>query len=603
LPGAQSVQVAVTTTPRHLQIQFANLKREAESLPDETIFQSARRSAIRLVGACGGRGVCGTCVVRVLSGDVEVCEGAGGRDAHVSGHWLRSCRVQPLTDCVVEVGPRSLAPIARAEVDGESTIVVRPRPAVEAYEVTLSRPSLGDNLADADRVLAAVARPGVTKVDIVALRGLPGLLRGNAWRVQAMVRGDEVIAFRPVGHRALGLAVDLGTTNCAGFLMDLASGKRLATLGIENPQTGYGADLVSRINHAIRSEAGAAELSRGAITAIGELARDLCEAVDAETEDIVDVAVCGNTAMHHLLLGLPVRQLGRAPFVPAVLREMDIKARDLGLPVAAGASVYFLPNVGGYVGGDHVAALLATEAHWQHGTTVVMDIGTNTEISLIHDGAITTLSTPSGPAIEGAHISSGMRAAEGAIERVRVANGGFQIDVIGEAEAVGVCGSGALDAVAALRQLGVIDNRGMMLPGQPLVTGAGKHRQVLLAPEVTITQGDVRAIQLAKAATRTGIDLLLEKAGIQATEVEQFVIAGAFGSYINIESAVRIGLLPDVPLDRFTQVGNAAGVGVRMVLTSTEQRARAREIAARCDYVELGFMDTFRKTFIGRIGF
>ena len=396
------------------QVRFENLDREAQCNEGETIFQSARRAGVRIVGACGGRGVCGTCIVRVTSA-TSMC---GAPESRAPPHrsadvptkeWVRACLARPSSDCVVEVAPRSIAAVVRAEVGGKE-VVDHPRSRraqLTTWSLRLALMGTGGQGggADADRVIDALRADGAERIDLYALRELPGLLRGTGWRLQVTVRGDEVIGVQPSGSRSLGLAVDLGTTNCAGFLVDLETGARLASLGIENPQAAYGADLVSRVNHAIRSAAGADELQTAAIAAIVGLARDLCEAVSAVPADIVEVAVCGNTAMHHLLLGLPVPQLGRAPFVPAMCEAIDIKARDLGLATAPGAYVHLLSNVGGYVGGDHVAALLATEHRWADTATIVMDIGTNTEISLIR-ASTATASRPS-PARRGRRWKAG----------------------------------------------------------------------------------------------------------------------------------------------------------------------------------------------------
>ena len=590
------------------QVRFENLDRETECDQGETLFHSARRAGVRIVGACGGRGVCGTCMVRITSGDVDVLgsEFTDAVTAPRAKEWVRACLSRPASDCVVEIAPRSIAAVVRAEV-GAQEVMITPDPVVRSHDVVLApaimRQGQGGG-ADGDRVIDALRDDRAARIDLYALRELPGLLRGTGWRLQAMVRGDEVIGVRPRGSRSLGLAVDLGTTNCAGFLVDLETGTRLASLGIENPQAAYGADLVSRINHAIRSSDGARQLQTAAIAAIVGLARDLCGAVSANPVEIVEVAVCGNTAMHHLLLGLPVSQLGRAPFVPAMCAAIDIKARELGLATAPGAYLHLLPNVGGYVGGDHVAVLLATENRWAETTTIVMDIGTNTEISLIHRDSITTVSCPSGPALEGGHIGAGMRAAEGAIERVRAKNGLLEIEVIGrDAEAVGLCGSGVLDALAAMLDLGILDRRGRIGIGHPAVREKGEQREVLLAPGVAFTQNDVRAVQLAKAAIRAGIDCLLREGALEEDAIERVVIAGAFGAYIGLPAAVRIGLLPALPLECIEQVGNAAGVGVRMALASAALRDRARLLAERCRYLELGSLPDFQRIFMRRIGF
>jgi len=320
--------------------------------------------------------------------------------------------------------------------------------------------------------------------------------------------------------------------------------------------------------------------------------------------DIVDLAVCGNTAMHHLLLGLPVRQLGRAPFVAAVRAGMDLKARELGLAVAPGAWVHAAPNVGGFVGGDHVTALLATEEQWGAcKTALVMDIGTNTEISVIHEGRFYTASAPSGPALEGGHISCGMRAAEGAIERVKYENGRLKVETIGHRKAIGLCGSGVLDTLATLHRAGLVSDAGRLAAEHADIVPHRGKRAVQLAHDVLFTQDDIRAVQLAKAAIRTATELLLDEAGLTDAAIERFVIAGSFGAYIDVESGISIGLFPDLPRERFRQVGNAAGVGIRRMLASVEARARAKELAATCRYIELSSRSDFQKVFLKHIGF
>ncbi|RPI96440.1 MAG: DUF4445 domain-containing protein [Chloroflexi bacterium] len=455
--------------------------------------------------------------------------------------------------------------------------------------------------ADLERISAALGEGAAERIDIGALQRLPLALHENGWRLRATERCGELMGFSSPGMRTRGLAVDLGTTNAAAFLMDMETGRRLASLGIENPQVAYGADLISRLNHAIRAQDGHLELQMTAVSAITALAGDLCEAISAHPGEIADIAVCGNTAMHHLLLGLPVAQLGRAPFLPVACAAMDVKARDLGLAVMPGAYVHVMPNIGGFVGGDHVATLMATEERWSNATSIVMDIGTNKEISLIHRGEITTAYTASGPALEGGNISSGMRAAEGAIERIWLAEEQILTRVIGDIAPVGLCGSGVLDAVITLYRAGIIDARGYMRPDQPNVQENGGRREFIFAPGVTFAQEDVRAVQLAQAAIRAGVDLLLREAGLSEQSLERVVIAGAFGAYIDVTSAIDIGLFPSLPLERFEQVGNAAGVGVRMALLSAAAREHSRQLAARCRHMELNTLEGFQKVFLNRI--
>ncbi|MEO8653934.1 MAG: ASKHA domain-containing protein [Ramlibacter sp.] len=600
----------IAAVPPGHSIRFAHLEHAITVQGGDTLFQSARRNGVRIVGACGGRGTCGTCAIHVVDGQVERSPQAaiGGEPAEAHAgrkRWQRACQVRTLSDCTVEVAPRSLAPVVRADVTGDANTEPLPLdPLVSSMELNLEPASLADPASDVERLRRAL--PGVDlRLDLEALRQLPSVLRAGSWSLSARIRDGELIGVAAPGSASLGLAVDLGTTNVAAFLIDLQSGKRLATLAIENPQVGWGADVISRVNHAAAHAAGGDELRTAAVTALNALAQDLCHAVAAASTDIVDVVVCGNTAMQHLLLGLPVFQLGRAPFVAAVRQGMDVKARELGLAVCAGACVHVAPGIGGFVGGDHVTALLATRALWDgDATSLVMDIGTNTEISLIHQGQILSTSCPSGPALEGGHISCGMRAAEGAIERVGLAaDGSLALKVIGKKTPVGLCGSGVLDAMATLHRTGMVDDRGRLNGGHPAVKERDGMRMAQLAEGVSFNQDDVRAVQLAKSAIRTGVELLLRQAGLQAGQIDRFIIAGAFGAYIDVQSGIATGLFPALAPERFVQVGNAAGLGVQRMLASGRAREEAGELAARCRYVELSTQAGFQKAFLQNIGF
>ncbi len=629
-------------TPR---LEFPQLERVVASARGETLYQSARRHGVRIVGACGGRGTCGSCMVRVVEGAVEP-HAAGGRPAPElalddegrplnRAKWMRSCQVGARSDCVVEIAPRSLAPVVRTEPGTGRHERLALDAAVRAHDVRVPLPSLADDRADADRVAQALGLEHAA-IDPAAACDLAAVLRGSDARTGARVgveagaavsaeagagvsvevsaepgalrvwvRDNELIAFGPPRRRSLGLAVDLGTTNIAAFLIDLDSGEQLAHLGLENPQTAWGADLVSRINHATADAGVARALREAVVEGIGALAHDLCAGVGQKAADIVDVTVCGNTAMHHLLLGLPVRQLGRAPFVAVVREAVDVRARDLGLAIAPGAWVHVAPNIGGFVGGDHVTALLATESEWREADcALVVDVGTNTEISLIHRGAISSASAPSGPALEGGHVSCGMRAAEGAIEKVGLADGRLVSHTIGDGEAVGLCGSGVLDTLAVLLRGGLVSAQGRLASDHPdIVVDEQGRRAAQLAPGVLFTQDDVRAVQLAKAAIRTSTSLLLAEAGLAEDAVQRFVIAGSFGAYIDVASGVDIGLFPPLARERFVQVGNAAGLGVRRMLASRADRERARELARRAHATALNARPDFQKTFLKHIGF
>lgn len=597
-----------SSTP--VRLAFPQLERGIPCEAGETVLESARRHGVRIVGACGGRGSCGSCEIRIVDAEPAASNEADHgstpeRPAGASpGAWVRACRVHPESDCTIEISPRSLASIVRTDALPDAQEALVPDTLVGCRDVELPPPTLEDVECDLSRLLRALGLPD-DAFDLAVACEAPARLRRHRWKVRARLRGERLIGVASPGRPNLGLAVDLGTTNIAGFLVDLDSGRQLAALAIENPQAAWGADLITRIDAAARSEESRAALRAGVREAIDVIAHDLCRAVDAGTDDVVDAAVCGNTAMHHLLLGLPVAALGRSPFVPAVRDALDVPAREIGLRFCAGARVHFAPNVGGFVGGDHCAALLATQPRWNDArTALVLDIGTNTEITLIRDATMHTASCPSGPALEGGNIRCGMRAAEGAIEHVAIdGDGAFALRVIGRSAPLGLCGSGVVDALAALRRAGALDDGGRLIRTHRHVHSLDGKAAARLAPGVLFTQDDVRSVQLAKAAIRTATELLLRRAGCEAADVERFIVAGAFGAWLDVERCIEIGLFPDLPRERFVQVGNAAGAGIRRMLVSEDARARAREIARRCRYIEISTAPEFQKTFLRCIGF
>jgi len=443
-------------------------------------------------------------------------------------------------------------------------------------------------------------------IDIEVLRILPRKVRELSWQCYPVVRSSEVIAVRASSGPVIGLAVDFGTTKLAGYLVDLETGKTLASQGMMNPQISYGEDIIARCNIAVTSPEGAIQMQKIAADAISELGAKLAAEVGATSGDIVEAVVVGNTAMHHLYLGLPVKQLVLAPFIAAIKSPLDIKARDLGIQIAPGAYVHILPNIAGFVGADHVAMLLATEVGKMKGTTIALDIGTNTEVSLIFEGKIQSISCASGPAFEGGHIKDGMRAGAGAIERVRITKNDVQYQTIDNAPPVGICGSGIIDTVAQLYLAGVIDSSGRMQDGHPRIRTNNGQREFILAgeeerqgqPAVVFTQHDVRELQLGKAAIRAGIKTLLQANKKNEEDITDIIIAGAFGSYLDVSSALDIGMLPALPLEHFHQVGNAAGMGAKRALISTGQRKEAARIAEEALYLELAGSPIFNQNFI-----
>jgi uncharacterized 2Fe-2S/4Fe-4S cluster protein (DUF4445 family) len=432
-------------------------------------------------------------------------------------------------------------------------------------------------------------------VDLVAAQRLPGVLRAHDWQVTAAVIYDKVVAILPPHNPPLGFAVDLGTTKVAGYLIDLKTGSTLAAHGMMNPQIGYGEDVMARLTYAVHHEDGARQLQQVIVAGLDQLACTLCERAGRSSEDIVEAVIVGNTAMHHLLLGLPTGQLGAAPYVAALSEACDFMARDIGLTCAPDVYVHILPNIAGFVGADHVAMLLGSGIYRADDVVMGLDIGTNTEVALKVDDRILTCSTASGPAFEGAHIRAGMRAAPGAVERVWIDSEQVRYQVVDNQAPVGLCGSGILDAVGQLRKVGLLGDTGAMSLDHPLSRQGDAGPEFVIVPrsesgnehDIVLTRGDVSEIQLAKGAMRAGAEVLMAEAGITVHDLDRIIIAGAFGTYIDVRNALRIGMFPPLSPDQFEQVGNAAGVGARMALLSGRLRSLAAEIASRAEYVEL----------------
>jgi uncharacterized 2Fe-2S/4Fe-4S cluster protein (DUF4445 family) len=610
-------------------VEFEPLGRRARVAHGTTLLDAARQAGVGLNAVCGGAGTCGTCRVRLVAGQVTPpTEAEWGRlsslpkrDSLAEGFRL-ACQVRVLGDVRVDVPPDSITAPQRAQIEGRER-PVELDPAVRVFDVALEPPSLADLRADATRLREALfEQHGVSaeRYDHSTLRQLPALLRENGWRVRVVTQDGQVIAVAPVGASPLGLAVDIGTTKVAAYLIDLESGETLAAAGAMNPQIAYGEDVMARIAYAMEGETQARELQHALVGGLDDLARELCVQVGRDSAEIVEAVLVGNTCMHHLVLGLPVRQLGLAPYVPALAHSYDLKAQELALRFAPGANVHLLPNIAGFVGADHVAMLLATGVYEAREVTVGLDIGTNTEISLAVGGAgfpvcrsgagfpvcrngrLLSCSCASGPAFEGAHIRDGMRAAPGAVEWVRLVDGAggrphrVEYQTIGDAPPVGICGSGVLDGVAELRKADVLRANGAMRPGShPRVRGTGSGTEFLLVPagerraprDLVITRKDVNEIQLAKAAIRAGVEVLLEEAGLGAEQIERVIVAGAFGTYLDVGSALAVGMFPPLPRERFVQVGNAAGIGAKQALVSRRCREKSDDIARRVEYVEL----------------
>lgn len=592
-------------------IIFEPIGRRGECRAGESLLDCARKFGVDITSLCSGQGTCRACRVQVVDGavsDVTAIEREVFLHQELKAGWRLACQICPTSNVRINVPAESMTTLQRTQVEGLE-ITVPPEPVVTSHRMKLPPPSLSDPRGDSDCLLSALKEQhqlDCNTIDIDVVRQLSPRLRLWDWQCQAVVRDDEVIAIGPMSSRNLGLAIDLGTTKIAGYLVDLTRGQTIAAQGVMNPQISYGEDIVSRISHALSLPAEAKRLQKLVAKAINQLASKLCARVDARVDEITDSVIVGNTVMHHLLLDLPLAQLAQEPFVPAIGQAIDLKARDLGLETAPGACVHLLPNIAGFVGADHVAMLLATAAWQAEGVLLAIDIGTNTEVSLIDGGRISSASCASGPAFEGSHIRYGMRAARGAIERLRIAGDEVQYQTIEGAPPVGLCGSGILDTIAQLRLAEVVAENGRMSAIHPRVSHRQNQLEFVLVgeterkgkPAIVITQQDIRQLQLAKAAIRAGIQVLLEANRRTEADIIRVIIAGAFGSYIDLGSAITIGMLPSLPLDYFQQVGNAAGMGAKLALVSRRKRNEAQTLASRVTYFELASVPDFEQIFI-----
>ena len=587
----------------NITVDLQPIGRRVEMPSGATLLEAAQTAGVELVSLCGGIGVCSGCRVRIAAGQVTpptLEEEAEFSPEQLANGWRLACQTIPVTSVKIDIPPESLTTPQRLQVEGESA-AFQLDPPIRPVDVRVDAATLHDLRADSRRVEDQLGHP--CSFGLGALRDLSRVLREYDWSARLALRGgSEVAAVVPPGTRLLGLAVDIGTTGLAAYLLDLENGETLAKTGAMNPQIAYGEDVISRIVHANSHANGGTMLQTRLVDAINSMIDRLCAEVDADPAQIADVVLVGNTAMHHLALNLPVRQLGEAPYVPITTGAVDIAAAELGLKCAPDARAYLPPNIAGYVGADHVAMLLASGVWRAEATTLAVDIGTNTEMTLVHDGRRLSCSCASGPAFEGAHIGAGMRAAPGAIERVQILDGTVRTQTIGGKPPVGICGSGILDAVAVMVEQGVIDRRGAIQPSHPLV----QNRAFILAPAgtngsdgaISVSRKDVAEIQLAKAAIRAGVEILLGKAGIDANAIQSIVIAGAFGTYISVESALRIGMFPDLPLERFQQIGNAAGMGACQLLLSQRTRTQAAALTETLEYIELTTHPDFQAIFV-----
>ena len=455
-----------------------------------TILAAARAAGVQVNAVCGGKGTCEACKVLVVNGEFSP-------PSTVEKNWLQqigvqtglrlACQTTIHSDAKVQFPPESLATQQLLQLEGQHNPLTL-HPAVQRIDLSLGSTIGAEKQSTAEKVREALKINGFLHTDLPddLLLEILNILHLNENRVSLVLFAAQLIAVLPPNDHMLGLAVDIGTTKLAAFLVDLQTGHTLASAGVVNPQIAYGEDVLSRIQYTDEYPEGAHILQKELVRSLNTLIGELIKQTGVAATRIVDCVMVGNTAMHHLLAGLPVHSLGTAPYRPARINSMSFPAEEIGLCIAGRARVYLPPNVAGFVGGDHIAMLLATQAEKSLQTVAAMDIGTNTEISLVHKGRHLVCSCASGPAFEGAHIRNGVRAIPGAIERVFIDGNEVKIQTIEDQPAVGICGSGILDVVAELRKVDLIDSRGAFVRHDPRLTvREGKTEFVLVQAEMS----------------------------------------------------------------------------------------------------------------------
>ncbi len=627
---------ATAEKPKHFVV-FQPSGRRGQIEEGTWLLDAAHELGVELETICGKMRTCGKCKVRIEEGSFERY-GIESSRAHLSkiiekerehlgaqlddGYRL-ACAARVLGNVVVFVPEESRA-VKQVVRKTATERVINVQPAIRKVYLEIRPPSLQDPVGDWERVTETMHR--VFHLDNLAIdyRTLLELSRGlrkGAWKVTLTLwMNREIVRVEPgLVDRSIGLAVDVGTTTVAGYLCDLKTGEVITTEAMMNPQVSYGEDVMSRITYAMTHEDGLAKLNHAIIEGLNTIAKNATERAGVTPDEILEVVLVGNTAMHHLFTNIYPEHVGKAPFPPTLHHSIDVKARDLGLRVHPSANAHILPIEAGFVGADNVGVLIAEEPYNQDKMELIIDIGTNGELILGNREKLISSSCATGPAFEGAHIKFGMRAAPGSIERVRIDhttlearfkvigkdlwNDELELDQVG---ARGICGSGIIEVIAEMFRVGIIDKTGRFAKGlqhRRVRKGEDGDEYVLawanetsIGKDIIVSIKDVRALQLAKAAMYAGAKLMMRRLGLK--KLDRVILAGAFGSYIDKERSMLLGLFPDCELPNVYAVGNAAGDGARIALLNTEKRDEANRYARQVEYVELTVEPDFEREFM-----
>ena len=592
-----------------------------------TVLDVARTAGVEIVATCGARGRCRSCRVKILRGDVPpptVQDNIQLGNEEVQERFRLSCQTRIIADCTILPVP----PIAEGghqildSSEALGTDRLRLDCGVEKHLVHASPPvEEHHQTSDLEEILDGFGGGTSAQISVDAIRKIPQALRERGGELTLTTFDGRIIdveAGDTTTHR-YGMAFDIGTTSVVGSLMDLSSGEQLASAGSVNPQSVYGGDLMSRIAYAMFDQKRLTTLRAKVLNAVNGFIRETCREAGVSPAHVYKIVIVGNTCMHHVFLGIDTSYVGLAPYAPVVRRPLVLPARELLLKGAPNAQVCFLPIVAGFVGADTMACMLATRIHESDEIRAFVDIGTNGEVIMGNKDRLMACSAPAGPALEGAQIRHGMRGALGAIEKVRVTDS-VEYRVIGNVPPIGICGSGLIDACAGMLDSKVLEPSGVLrsdelgsLPRSLVdrLTRIDNKEQFILVhaeetgkgEEITVTQSDIRQLQLAKGAIFSGIVMLMHVMKLSEPDLAELMLCGGFGNYINIENAKRIRLLPDLPSEKITYMGNAALIGSQMALLSETERHRAAELARRVEHVALATHPQFQEIFVDAISF
>jgi len=593
---------------RKLEVTYLPFDRSTRVPPGTTLFSAAHWIGLPIDSTCGGRGTCGKCKVRVLGDPPEVttADHRQLRKDEIDGGWRLSCQARIYEDIRCEV-PQLLR-VPKAATMGLGRLVILD-PNVRKVYLELAPPTLEDQRSDVVRLRDALEVEGHDMVaPVPVLRALPTVLRAADFKITAVLAGETLVAVEPgdTTGECFGIAFDIGTTTLVGTLMNLRTGMAAAVHSTLNGQAPFGADVISRISHAMNGEESVRELQAAVVRTMNQVIAQLYAEAGVGAHRTYEAVVVGNVTMLHLLFGIDPAPIAVMPFTPAFMEPVAVMASEVGLDIHPHGYVQTLPALGAYVGADIVAGVLATNIARDEKLRVFVDVGTNGEIVIGSSQRTLATAAPAGPAFEGSQIKCGMRATDGAIEGVQLSDH-VDLQIIGgDVKAVGICGSGLVDAVAQMLLVGILDHSGRMksrddLPHHPLadrLIEVDGVRAFLLAEGVYLTQRDVRELQFAKGSIATGIKVLMDIMGMTTADIDEIFLGGPFGSYLNPESAKIIGRVPPVEVDKIIAVGNSAGEGAKIALLSYRERQVAFELPSRLEYVELSGRADFNDTFV-----